>query len=863
MLKAMKLRTEYLKNPLGIDIIRPRLGWNLEGDSKKQTAFEIRAAHSEEELKKEILVWESGKIVSFSMQHHEYGAELRSREQVYWQVRVWDEEDRAGDWSDAAAFEMGLLKRTDWKAQWISGDYEARTDQRYPADEFRKVFEIKKTEEIVKARLYITACGIYESHLNGFRVGNQVLTPGLTSYDTRNHYQVYDVTELLQSGNNTWDISLGDGWFRGKMGAFGASYVYGDTTCVLGQLEIVLKDGITKTIITDENFTWSNDGPVQFNDMKDGESIIGERIPSYSGKAKVTEWKSILCCSNCVPVMEQEKFYPEIRMTPDGSTVLDFGQNLAGYMAFSVQGSKGCTVKMQMGEMLDEEGNFTVKNLITEDTTAAFVPDYCDDSRFQTIVYTCGSNQREYWKPKFCVQGFRYVKLENWPEEVKPEHFQAIAVYSDMDVTADFHCSSENIEKLVGNTLWSMKGNFLAVPTDCPTRERAPWLGDAQLFFDTGCYFMDFTAFFRKWIRDIFDDQALDGKVYNIVPRCDAHGGMNEFVEGSSGWTDAGILIPYRYWKHFNDKKIVRDCYESMKRLADFMVSRMGDTSDLELDQKLAPSDYRKYIVTTGFHFGEWNEPGSSTMDVTLPKYEEATAYLSYTLRCFSEMAEAVGETEDAKKYFEISENVKKAYQYYFIREDKVDSARMCQYVRPLALGLTNEKSRKNVQTGLSRMVRENGYHVKTGFLSTPFILNMLSEADDTEAAYRMLENEEYPSWIYEIKQGATTVWENWDGVASRNHYSNGACCDWIFNTVCGIRMNGENRFVIAPQPGGSLSEASLEYQSLYGKVGCSWKKEGEDVVYEVEVPAGCEAEVKFAWCESQIFEAGKYTFRR
>lgn len=859
MLKAINLKTEYLVNPIGIDAETPHFGWNLEGDSKKQTAYEIRAAHQEADLVRDA-IWDSGKIDSESMQHHEYGKSLKSRERVYWQVRIWDEEDVAGAWSDPAFFEMGLLEKSDWNAKWITGDYEVDSSKRYPADEFRKTFQ-EDINEIESARLYISACGIYETFLNGIRIGNQVLTPGLTCYDVRNHYQVYDVKELLKQDENVWTLSLGDGWFRGKMGVFGYSGVYGDTTCVIGQLEITKKDGSIRVIGTDESFEWSNDGPVRFNDMKDGETVDQRLEPSYSGRAKVTEWNSILCSSDNVPVIEHERFIPKILTTPDGSTVLDFGQNLAGYVAFSVQGHTGDEMSMQMGEMLDEEGNFTVKNLITEDTTPQFIPDCCDDTRFQTMVYICGSDEREYWKPKFCVQGFRYAKLDNWPEEVKPENFQAIAVYSDMDVTAEFHCSSQNVEKLVENTLWSMKGNFLDVPTDCPTRERAPWLGDAQLFFNTGCYFMDFTAFFKKWMRDVFDDQAPDGKVYNIVPRGADHGGMNEFVEGSSGWTDAGILIPYRYWKHFGDVQMVRDSYNGMKKLAEFMISRMGDTSDPELDQKLEPGEYRKYIVTTGFHFGEWNEPGSSSMDVTLPKYEEATAYLSYSLRCVSEMAAAIGEKEDEERYREISEKAKEAYQHYFIKDNKVDSERMCQYVRPLALKLTDERSTENVQKGLSQMVKESGYHVSTGFLSTPFVLNMLSEAGDTEAAYRMLENEEYPSWIYEIKQGATTVWENWDGVASRNHYSNGACCDWIFNTVCGIKIQGENRFRIAPVPGGTLTEASLQYKSIYGMVSCAWKKKNEKTEYKIEIPAGCVAEVKLENCELQILDAGKYMF--
>ena len=272
------------------------------------------------------------------------------------------------------------------------------------------------------------------------------------------------------------------------------------------------------------------------------------------------------------------------------------------------------------------------------------------------------------------------------------------------------------VEKLVENTLWSMKGNFLDVPTDCPTRERAAWLGDAQLFFSTACYFADVRAFFKKWIRDIFDDQAPDGKVYNIVPRVVPHGGDSEFTEGSSGWADAGILIPYRYWKRFGDKNIIEEFYIPMKRLMEFMLSRMGDSSDPELDKKLAPSIFRKYIVTSGFHFGEWNEPGSTPQDVLLPKYEEATAYLTYSLGCMAEMAGTIGKEDDARYYSHICDKVKEAYQFYFIKDNTVHSSRMCRFVRPLAMKLINENSLENVRNGLIRSVQKNKYHVGTGF---------------------------------------------------------------------------------------------------------------------------------------------------
>lgn len=852
MLKARHLRCEYLKDPIGIDVKAPRFSWQLEGDSKRQSAYEIQAAHSEEALAAEQLAWSSGKQRSASMVRHAYGQELKSRERIYWRVRIWDEVDAVGPWSETAFFEMGLLERSDWSASWIAGDYLPDGSDR-PVDEFRKCFPV---ENAVSARLYLTACGLVEAHINGKKAGEQVFAPGLTSYEKRVHYQTIDVTALLRDGENTLDLSLGNGWFRGKLGVFGAKNVFGDTTCVLAQLEWTDGAGQCHVLGTDESLAWCCDGPVRFNDMKDGEDVDRRFVPSYSGKARTVEWDTTLCCSNNVPVLEHERFTPTVLHTPDGSTVLDFGQNLAGYMEFSVQGSAGHTATMVFGEMLDGNGDFSLSNLVM---AFAYAPDYCDYSRFQTCNYTCGSDEREFWKPKFAVQGFRYVKLLNWPEQVRPEHFCAVAVYSDMEVTERFSCSNPDLNQLVQNTLWSIKGNFLDVPTDCPTRERAAWAGDAQLFFNTGTYFCDFTAFFRKWLRDMYDDQAESGMVYNIVPRVAEHAGMNNFVEGSSGWTDAGIFIPYRYWKRYGDTELIKELYGPMKKLLGFLCSRMGDSSDLELDQKLPFSEHRQYVVTCGFHFGEWNEPNKDEIDPMLPKFEEATAYLHYALACMVEMAEAIGETEDAKADRALMEKVAEAYRYYFVPEGCINSNRMCKYVRPLALGLLDGQSKERVQQQLIAMVRERGHHVGTGFLSTPFILRVLSDAGYLSDAYEMLEKDDFPSWIYEIRQGATTIWESWNGDCSLNHYSNGAACDWIFNTVCGVQPEGENRFRITPQPGGTLTHASLTYLSLYGEVGSAWTKDKSGTVYEITVPAGCEATLALPGQPEETLSAGIY----
>lgn len=857
-MKAIRLRTADLYEPMGIDLQHPLLSWNLEGEGKYQIAYEIQAAHTIQELEDGEFIWKTGKTDSNKMTNLPYEPSLCSREHVCWRVRVWNEKHQVSDWSEPAHFEMGLLEKKDWAAKWIAGDYIPEKGVRYPVDEFQKEFSLQG--QVVSARLYLTACGVYEAKLNGKRVGEQILTPGSTTYEKRMHYQTYDVTNLLASGENVWTISLGDGWFRGKGGAFGASAIFGDTTCVFGQLEITYQDGTKEQIVTDETFQWSNDGIIRFNDMKDGETIDFCKKLSFAGKARCVDWKTTLCCSNNVPVTEHEHFRPEVLQTPDGSQVLDFKQNLAGYVAFCVKGPKGHHASMQMGEMLDDEGNFTVKNLITEDTSSPYIPDYCDDSRFQTIDMVLSGENDEY-KPRFSVQGFRYVKLTDWPEKVIPENFEAIAVYSDLEVLSEFHSSNKQLEKLVENTLWSMKGNFLDVPTDCPTRERSPWLGDAQLFFDTGCYFMDLSAFFRKWIQDIFDDQAENGMVYNIVPRCETHGGMNGYVEGSSGWTDAGILLPYRHFLQYGDRTTIENVYSGMQRLIQFLCSRMGDTSDPELDQKLPDSLYRKYIVTTGFHFGEWNEPDSSPMTVMEPKYEVATAYLAYSLSCFAKMAEWLGKEEEAKENRSLAEKVKEAYRYYFVKDGKIKSERMCELVRPAALNLIEGETRHQAIADLAELVKKKDYHIGTGFLSTPFVLPILSEGGYDEEAFKMLENRTYPSWLYEVEQGATTIWENWDGIASRNHYSNGAVCSWLFEHVCGIRVEGENHFRIAPVAGGETEALEYTFRSKYGKISCGWKKVNGQVQYQIEIPVGCTAEICLSGQEKGLYSAGRYEF--
>lgn len=756
MLRAIRLRTAYLQDPLGIDIAQPELSWNLEGDGETQTAYEIRAAGSEQDLALGKTVWESGVVKSNSMLHHAYEGTLHSRERVYWRVRISDDKGELGPWSDVTSFEMGLLAVSDWQAQWITGDYLPKEKTRYPADYFRKIFAVSN---VACARLYISACGVYEATLNGRRVGNQIMTPGLTSYDVRVQYQTFDVADYLTDGDNQLEIVLGDGWYRGCLGVEQSTNVYGSRTAVIAQLEWTDQSGKCHVVVTGENTTWSNDGPIGANDPMLGERVDANRVPSYGGNAQVIAVDAKLSCSNNVPVTEHERLHPTVLHTPDGNTVLDFGQNLAGYVEFTLTAHVGDKVCLTMGERLDAQGNFTLDNILQR---LAFGEDDRDFTQFQKIEYICKERYNRY-KPKICVQGFRYVLLQGWPCEPKLSDFTAIAVYSDLEECMSFTCSYDDMNNIVRNTLWSMKSNFLDVPTDCPTRERAAWTGDAQIFFNTGTYFMDTAAFCRKWIQDMFDDQAPDGKVYNIVPRCAGHSGINAMVEGSAGWTDAGILIPYRYWKLYGDTEILQRFYPQMKRLAEYLLSRRG-VDVPGLGEHLAPGPLRRFMVTGGFNFGEWTEPDVDVVNSVSDTFEEATAYLIYTLRCMAEIARATGHEEDAQAYLDRADESQQAYWHYYLPDGEIHSSRMCKYVRPLALGILdgNARAKRRAQEDLVSLVRDNRFHVGTGFLSTPFLPGELCRAGDVEAAYKVLLNEEYPGWIYEIRQGATTIWENW-----------------------------------------------------------------------------------------------------
>lgn len=881
-MRAIHLQTEYLKNPMGIDITGPRFFWNCEG-GVRQGAWQIVATDDCGEV-----VWDSGKVAGDKMAQVPYrGRSLKSREHVIWKVKLWDERGGEGEWSEPASFEMGLLEKRDWKASWITGAYKPSKKERYPVDYFRKKFEVADVGEIKKARLYVTACGDYVGTLNGGRVGDFVLAPGHTDYRVRLQYQTYDVTGQLKEGENVLVFALADGWYRGSVGAWGLTCEYGVETKLLAQLEITKKDGQMVTIVTDGDFEWSNDGALRFADHKDGE-IVDARKEAFGtevSKARVTDYDVVPTASNNVPVREQERFaVARTITTPSGKTVLDFGQNMAGYVEFTVKAKAGQRVFLRFGEMLDENGEFTQKNI------------QCSNKKkttpLQQVEYICREGENHY-KTTFAIFGFQLMQIEtNVPYEAAD--FTAVAVYSDMERRTFFDSSNGLLNQLVESTLWSARNNSADVPTDCPTRERHGWTGDAQIFFTTAGYLLDYAAFARKYERDMCDWQRKDkaGRFPQIAPA----GGVDSYMEtmnGSVGWSDAGVMIPYRFWKLYGDRQILTDNYEAMRKYAKFMMKRCGRRGLMAKNLRLT-GDAKKYVVNAGQSYGEWAEPEdvhpNHWTDMIAPHPEVSTAYTSHVMGLMKEIAHELGRDEDAEEYAFYEKKVRAAYQALVdTPEFSLDTDRQARLVRPLYFGLLNERQEEFAKKRLIQALENYGWRLGTGFLSTPLILDVL-ETIDVEAAYRLLENEEMPGWLFMPKSGANTIWESWEGthaqggIASLDHYSKGAVCEWLFRRMCGIKVDGENHFVIAPLPGGHFTHAETTYQSIYGVVKSGWKLVDEGIrdetekeegagderekakgvkkfVYKIEIPANTTADMILPGGRSERVGAGTWTF--
>lgn len=852
-LKAHKLLTNYKENPVGIDSRTPRFSWQLDSSERNvmQAAYQLRVAKSVKDFQSgKNLLWDSGKVTSEKSLHHEYqGVALESGQHYFWQVRVWDTNGKDSGWSENSFFEIGLLSPEDWKANWIEPDFPEDNKKSNPSPMLRR--EFKLTSVIDKARVYVTSHGLYELHMNGKRVGDQVMAPGWTSYNKQLQYQTYDVTNLVNNGDNAIGVLLGDGWYRGNLGWGGKRNIYGDKLGVLLQLEVTYKNGRKEIITSDQNWK-SATGPILMSEIYHGETYDArlEKTGWAAANFDDMQWagvkianhsKTILTAQVGPTIRKIEEIKPvKIFKTPAGETVIDFGQNLVGWVRLKVQGEAGKTVTIKHAEVLDKAGNFYTENLRAAKAT---------------LQYTLKGGGSEVYEPHFTFFGYRYVAVDGWPGELSTDSLTSIVVHSDLERAGEFETDNALINQLQHNILWGQKGNFLDVPTDCPQRdERMGWTGDAQVFARTAAFNMNVADFFTKWLRDLALDQNENGVVPHVIP--DVLGGG-----GSAAWADASVIIPWTMYLSYGDKRFLEAQYSSMVKWVEYVRARAGDD----------------YIWDGDKHYGDWLAFATTRSDypgATTSKELIATAMYAHSTDLLQRAASVLGKTDDAAKYAQHLEKIKEAFCREFVTSTaRVGDATQTAYALALQFDLLPEATRSIAAKRLAAEVRERK-HLTTGFVGTPYLCHVLSRYGYLDEAYMLLKRDQYPSWLYPVKQGATTIWERWDGqkpdgslqdkgMNSFNHYAYGAIGEWMYRVMAGIELDttapGYKHILIQPQPGGGFSNVKASHKTMYGRVSSRWTLKDSKFELFVEIPANTKATVRLPKSHlSNVTESGQ-----
>ncbi|MBM4048654.1 MAG: alpha-L-rhamnosidase, partial [Planctomycetes bacterium] len=781
------LRCEYLVDPLGLDARVPRLSWEVNDVriGAVQSAYQVLAASCPELLARgRGDVWDTGKVKSDQSVHVAYaGRPLASRERVCWKVRTWDGHDAPSPWSAPAVWEMGLLDRGEWVGQWISvAPREGKSSE--PCPFVRRGFALSKP--VRRARVYVTARGVYELRLNGGKVGQDYFTPGWTDYKVRIPYQVYDVTSALRQSENVLGAILGDGWACGYLVWEGNRSLWAKQPSLLAQLVIEFADGSTQTIATDA--TWrATTGPLLMSDIYNGETYDARRempgwdAPGYDDSAwtaaHVVEPTSALLVAKPGPNVRAISERRPVQMTEPaaGVYVFNMAQNMVGWVRLKIRAAAGAYVRLRFAEMLNKDGTLYTDNLRSAK---------CTDE------YVCKGAGEELYEPRFTFHGFQYVELTGCPYKPSLDAVTAVVLHSDTPPTGLFECSHPMVNKLQSNILWGQKGNFLEVPTDCPQRnERLGWMGDAQVFVRTACFNLDVAAFFEKWMVDVEDAQDTDGAYPDVAPKVTQG-------KGVAAWADAGVIVPWTVYLCYGDVRILERHYVSMARWIACMKNEARES--VRLGRSVTTD-----LIRPDRGFGDWlaidaPDPGRAPT----PKDLIGAAYFAHCASLMAKIARILGKDADAKEYAELADRVKAAFnREYVTPAGRVLGHTQTSYLLALAFDLLPESLRPKALEHLVNDIQKRGWHLSTGFVGTPLLAPTLTRFGRTDVAYKLLLQDTYPSWFYPIHQGATTMWERWNsftkehgfgpvGMNSFNHYAYGSIGEWMYATIAGIDLD-------------------------------------------------------------------------
>jgi alpha-L-rhamnosidase len=907
---------ERVKNPLSVSVQNPRISWNLASDENGvyQRAYQVLVTTGNGTI-----TWDSGVIESsLSVDIVYHGAPLASAARYKAQISIWDTKGAMSQ-SEWQWFETAFFCLDDWKAQWIEPDPLPQlpenpldTANKIWLENLNKLMGEEKTEMILedellnslplepydppvrlrrefsakgiakRARLFMTAHGVYDCLINGKRVSGTVLMPGFTTYDKRIKYQVYDVSDLIQKGENAICATVADGWYKGKI-ALGRGCEYGEVPGLLLQLELEFENGEKDVVCSDKTWSYSYDGPVRESDLFLGETIDMRRNdgdPSLHGYNDV-QWKPVMVKGSAKGTLEAQvdplvkviaEFAAEKLWTaPNGDTLVDFGQNMAGFLRVAIKdGISGETVTFEHFEELGPDGNY-------------FYP-FEGTNKSQTDAFICSGAETEIFEPRFTYHGFRYARVKGGRNWCKGQ-FTALAISTDNPVTGRFCCSDKNLNKLQSNIYWSQRSNNIAIPTDCPTREKAGWTGDVFVYAPTALLNQDMTAFYEDWLKSVRCEQLENGHVLNTAPLIKSY--IQQSMSGSLGWGDAILALPWLLYERCADERVLLDNYEAMGKWMSAMrkaadeLPGAGVTLGLPVDlgsMSERQLDNQHYLVNTGFHFGDWLVPSVKGPDGASDAVASAfltmnvvgTCLLAADAELYARVSKKLGFHEVAQEHSDYAKRVKEAFFEEHVNGKGLLNIEMQgNYILALVHHMVLKDIEPLFAKRLNEMVIENGYRLDTGFMSVAYILDALCDYGFSATAWKVLWQTKCPSWLYEVSHNATTIWENWDAIkedgsvagCSFNHYAFGCVGDFMFRRLLGIRNAGigYDKILVSPEYDSGLAWAAGHYDSVYGRIQARWEKKDKDVAISLSLPANTSAELKLPDGSLRELENGVY----